>query len=134
MTEQQLADAIASRDLAWQRHELACKEIERLAPIARQAYELQAWNAMLTQRCLGVEERLEEAEAKLAVVQNAIAIERLIDELVELRRIRHVARAYREAQIECNWSFEDKPRRRRHRCCVELDALLGIEANCRGVM
>lgn len=132
MLEQQLTDAKESRDLAWRMRESACETIEQIAPIARESKDRQAEIVMLYQRVFGLEERLEAAEAKLAIVQSALQIEQLIEELVTLRRIRHLARSYRDAEIECMGSFAAEPRLRSYRRRVELDALLGIPTEERG--
>jgi hypothetical protein len=94
--------------------------------------ELRGEIAMLWHRVLVAEERQRDAEAALALCQNALAVEHLIEELVTLRRIRHLARSYRDAEIECMGSFAAEPRVRSYRRRVELDALLGIPTEERG--
>lgn len=60
-------------------------------------------------------------------------IEPLLAELETLRRIRHLALSYREAEIACTADFGAEPRIRRFHRALELDALLGIEEAWRGV-
>ena len=61
-------------------------------------------------------------------------IEPLLAELETLRRIRHLALSYREAEIACTADFGAEPRVRRYHRALELDALLGIEEDWRGVL
>ena len=59
--------------------------------------------------------------------------EPLLKEIETLRRIRHLALSYREAEIECTWSFESEPRMRSWHRRLELDALLGIDPERQGI-
>jgi hypothetical protein len=63
-------------------------------------------------------------DCQLETVRDAMP---LYLEIEKLRRIRHLALSYREAEIECTWSFESAPRERRYRRRLELDALLDIQ-------
>jgi hypothetical protein len=69
-------------------------------------------------------------DCQLETVRDAVP---LYVEIEKLRRIRHLAMSYREAEIECMSSFDAAPRERRYRRRLELDALLGIEKDWQGV-
>lgn len=64
--------------------------------------------------------------------QWASMVEGLLEELETLRRIRHVARSHRYAEIECMSDFGAEPRMRRWHTCLELDRLIGIPEELQG--
>jgi hypothetical protein len=60
-------------------------------------------------------------------------VEELLTELETLRRVRHVARSHRYAEIECMSDFGAEPRMRSWHTRLELDRLLGIEEDLQGL-
>lgn len=71
--------------------------------------------------------------ALLTTKELVLFFEPLLQELETLRRIRHLALSYREAEIECTWSFKSEPRMRSWHRRLELDALLGIDPERQGI-
>lgn len=65
--------------------------------------------------------------------QSAEAIEELLTELETLRRIRHVARAHRYAEIQCMNDFGSEPRMKAWHTRLELDRLLDVAEDLQGL-